>query len=301
MATIMLLPNEPSIENEAAQEALTTQWLLPVLGELKKLFIDLRHSLDPELVQARPYKQGKAYPLGQCLEISQAAFQRLPRLGTGTLQPAAARGLQALMHFVRHGGCVRQVWGDLRGDYFQNALLVGTLYVDVANDTVDPTKPPVEILPFAHARLKPISDFVHFSRVAARYWQAQLYPNHILPGLAPYFPLVSVTQSGVVQFQSASNYMIALTEAGQFAPSETVLKGNPMNASLFALLRNTLLATNASLPDAPDQGRVLALRTCLAAHNQQWHTSQQRRNSTVTTVIQVNRALGQLVIRGQGE
>ncbi|MEL7969110.1 hypothetical protein AAG587_22330 [Vreelandella neptunia] len=68
-----------------------------------------------------------------------------------------------MTQFFRQGGLVRQVWGDLRGEYFQNALLVGGLYVDVANDIVDPRKPPGEILPFAEARLAPISDFHHFS------------------------------------------------------------------------------------------------------------------------------------------
>lgn len=68
MAIITLLPNEPGIENEAAQEVLTMEWLMPALGELEALFIALRRSLDPELGQA-------------------------------------------LMHFVRHGGCIRQVWG----------------------------------------------------------------------------------------------------------------------------------------------------------------------------------------------
>lgn len=158
-----LLPNEPGFIDEAFQHALTERHLIPVRHELGALFLNLRNALDPELRQARPVKQGKAYPLGQCLEISEALFKRLSHIDPATLEPDAALGLDALKTLVRQGGSVRQVWGDLRGEYFQNAMLVGTLYVDVANDTVDPHKPPVEILPFAEARLRPIGDFRHFS------------------------------------------------------------------------------------------------------------------------------------------
>ncbi|BBI49679.1 hypothetical protein HORIV_21000 [Vreelandella olivaria] len=120
-----LLPNEPRIADEAVQTGLTEQYLLPLIDELATLFVGLRHTLDVELRKVRPVKQGKPYPLGQCLEISQALLQRLSQLEPATLEPEAARGFQALTHFVRQGGLVRQVWGDLRGDYFQNALLVG--------------------------------------------------------------------------------------------------------------------------------------------------------------------------------
>ena len=59
------------------------------------------------------------------------------------LDGAPASGLIALVAFMSHGGTMRKVWGDLRGEYFQNAFIVGSLYVDVANYTVVPTKPAI--------------------------------------------------------------------------------------------------------------------------------------------------------------
>ncbi|MFI8750255.1 hypothetical protein ACIGG6_09645 [Vreelandella lionensis] len=286
-----LLPNEPRIADEVTQTRLTEQYLLPAVQALATLFISLRRSLDAELSKARPVKQGKPYPLGQCLEISQALLQRLSQLDPATLNPEAACGFQALIHFVRQGGLVRQVWGDLRGDYFQNALLVGVLYVDVANDTVDPRKPPIEILPFSEARLVPISDFHHFSRVAERYWQARLYPNHLMPALAPYFPLISVSNNGFIQLQSASNYMIALTQVGAFRPAEAVLEGALMDAQLFGLLYERLSALPIMLAAQPSVGQGAALTACKAYRDQGAARDSQHRDKAVKAVLKVNAAL----------
>lgn len=292
-----LLPNEPIIDDDAAQRSLTEQFLMPVLCEVATLFLALRQSLDTELCQARPFKQGKPYPLGQCLEISEALFKRLPLIEPAMLKPDAARGWHALRSFTQQGGLVRQVWGDLRGEYFQNAFIIGVLYVDVANDTVDPGKHPVEILPFEQAKLSSIRDFGHFSMVAARYWQARIYPNHLIPSLAPYFPLISVTTSGFVQLQSASNYMIALAEESDFQSSETVLKTTLMNASLFHLLRNNLSPNGFSLPHSPTQGQNLAVTSCVNARQEQWKTSPQTRNRAVANVVKLNQALSRLTIK----
>lgn len=135
--------------------------------------------------------------------------------------------------------------------------------------------------------------------MAARYWQARVYPNHLLPELAPYFPLVSVTAGGFVQLQSACNYMIALTEKGEFQPSAAVLGDAPMNASLFHLLRNALLPLVSSLPDIPEQGRTLALKACATARREQWFSSSSPRNAAVEKVVKLNRELSRLVIQSQ--
>jgi len=108
----------------------------------------VRAQVDHLLRTAAPIKNGKPYPLGQCLEISLAVEQRLKAVDPAALSGPAQVGHQAWSAFLAVGGTMRRIWGDLRGKYFQNAFLLGTLYVDVSNDTVVPTKPKVEILPF---------------------------------------------------------------------------------------------------------------------------------------------------------
>ncbi|HRK38431.1 MAG TPA: hypothetical protein PK347_08585 [Burkholderiaceae bacterium] len=260
------LPNEPRVIDAARQQALTEQHLQPAIGALMALMQGIRSSLDPVLRAARPTKWGKPYPLGQCLEISLAVKRRLRELNPATLSGEAAKGHVALAAFLAAGGHMHQVWGDLRGEYFQNAFLAGTLYIDVSNDTVVPTKPPVEILPFDQARLNPVADFAHFARLATRYWQAQVHPNHLLPDLAPYYPLITIIPGVGTQLQADSGYMVALAHAHGFAPSRAVLEATPMDTTLFATLVCALRHEgHCAIPHDAIRGRALALQACDSA------------------------------------
>lgn len=222
----------------------------------------VRTGLDAELQRAQPVKLGKPYPLGQCLEISKAFTQRLSSLDEASLPADAVAGLRAFRAFLRAGGIMRRVWGDLRGQYFQNAFQVGTLYVDVANDTVSPAKPKVEILPFDEAGLTPIRDFEHFSRIARVYWGHEVYPNHVLPELAPYCPLIHVAPDGVVTLRESSQYMLALTCSQGFAPSEAALRQASMPDALFARICKVLRKAGHAVPGNPVQGRDRGLGCC---------------------------------------
>ena len=260
------LPNEPRLIDAARQQRLTELHLLPTAPALMTLMQGIRSSLDPLLRAAQPFKWGKPYPQGQSLEISLAAKRRLRELNPATSTGEAAKGHAALATFLAAGGHMHQVWGDRRGEYFQNDFLAGTLYIDVSNDTVVPTKPPVEILPFEQARLNPVTNFAHYARLAARYWKAEVHPNHLLPGLAPYYPLIAIIPGMGVQLQADSGYMVALTHAQGFAPSRAVLEAEPMNAHLFTALARPLNSGGRwSLPHDAAQGRAVALQTCDSA------------------------------------
>lgn len=286
-----LLPNEPRVLDKEAEQALTERFLLPALPALEALFRLLRGQIDPALRQTGPGKAGKPYPLGWCLEISQAVQNALQRLQPVSLPPLAAQGYAALAAFLANGGRFRQVWGDLRGEYFQNAFLAGTLYIDASNDTVVPTKPPVEILPLEQARFVPIEDFEHFGRVAARYWGAQAFPNHVLPSLAPYFPLLTVTAEGAVCLQSATNYMIALTCTAGFQPSEQVLAARPMDRDLAGRLAQCLANLPIEVVQEPARGRALALDACRELRACGASTSDDRRTKACLAMLEVNRVL----------
>lgn len=257
-----LLPNEPRVLDWVHEHELTERYLMPAMDSLRVFFLELRAGLDLELSRAQPIKLGKPYPLGQCLEISQAMERRLQQLERLMPIGVAALGHAALSAFVRHGGSVRQVWGDLRGEYFQNAFLLGTLYVDVSNDTVFRTKPKVEILPFNEARFSPVKDFRHFARVASSYWKAQVFANHILPSLAPYFPLIVAIPGGSVRLEASSSYMFAMTRNQGFRPSEAILDSVPMGDELFQLLSQCLVGSALDKAHDAAEGKRRALQNC---------------------------------------
>lgn len=283
-----LLPNEPCLHLPAAERALTERHLLPVLSELEVFFLAVRRQLDPELERLQPVKLGKPYPLGQCLEIAQAVEKRLRTVAEAALPAEAAQGLRAFKAFLRAGGTLRQVWGDLRGQYFQNAFQLGGLYVDVSNDTVVPTKPKVEILPFREAQFIPIRDFGHFRQIARSYWQHEVYPNHVLPELAPHCPLIHVGGQGRITLNEATQYMLAMTRAQGFAPSEAVLSEAAMPAALFEQVCRALRDAGYRLPRSPEHGRTLALQQSRQQRAKRWHLEPARPAKVIHEARKIN-------------
>lgn len=296
VAAAYLLPNEPRVPDPAREAQLTERYLLPALPALEQFFLTLRASLDAPLRQALPVKLGKPYPLGQCLEISQAAERCLVQLQQLRSEGEAEQGRLALLEFMQAGGTVRQVWGDLRGEYFQNAFSVGTLYVDVSNDTVFSHKPKVEILPFDEARLVPVEDYWHFIRVAGRYWNAQVFPNHVLPELAPWFPLLVAAPGGSVRLEAASNYMISLTCRSAFSASVAVLEELTLGEELFALLQQCLADSTQPVAANARQGREQAIKVCQQYCLQAPELTPEYATGLVARLQEANRLLQPLLV-----
>jgi hypothetical protein len=268
------LPLEPRILNAATQVALTEKFLLPALPEVEVFFLGVRNSVDAILRNARPEKLGLAYPRGQCLEITLGVQKLLRHIDAARLDAAVAPGYAAFTAFRAAGGTFRHVWGDLRGEFFQNAFQLGTLYLDVANDSVVITKPKVEILPFADAQLIAITDFHHFTRLAARYWKDRIFPNHVLPELAPYFPLVHVSSQGTVMLRELSTYMLGLATSKQFLCSEEVLQDPAMPDAVFRHVTQALANQGVRLPASPAAGRMQALKFCREYRQKRWYASE---------------------------
>ena len=287
-----LLPNEPRVVNFRAQALLTQKHLLPALEELEAFFLAIRALVEPGLSQNKPMKLGKPYPIGQCLEITLAVKQILLTASEALFhETSAVRGVEAFAAFRKAGGTVRQVWGDLRGEFFQNAFQVGTLYVDVANDSVTPTKPKVEMLPFDEADFVPIADFRHFAHLAATYWQDRIYPNHVLPELAPTCPLIHVLPNGHIRIAEATQYMVALSQAKAFRASEEVLRDALMPTDIFVHVVKRLAGTRWKLAKTPEQGRAAALRACREQRAKKWHLSRQHASGTITAALEINKRL----------
>lgn len=288
-----LLPNEPRVVNTKAQAHLTQRYLLPYLKALTAYLLALRAQIDLPLQQTNPIKLGKPYPIGQCLEITLAVQQQLRTTDTrfvpGTEEE---QGQRAFVAFRKAGGTVRQVWGDLRGEFFQNAFQVGILYIDVANDTVTPSKPKIEILPFTDAEFVPIRDFRHFAHLAAHYWQDRVYPNHVVPALAPTYPLILLSPSGQFRLAEATHYMLALAQATAYRMSEAVLYDEPMPTEVFAKVSERLTGTRWQLPSNPTVGRAAALRACREQRAKKWHRSQRQAHDSIKTALEINHRLG---------
>ncbi|PXW67345.1 glycosyltransferase involved in cell wall biosynthesis [Loktanella sp. PT4BL] len=254
------LPAEPGVKNPALSARLTQKFLQPVLPALEAFLLDLRRQVDFELTATSPQKYGKSYPLSQCLEISKAVQKLVGTVDANQLSGPVLIGCLALRGFLAAGGEMRRVWGDLRGSYFQNAFQIGTLYVDVANDTVVPSKPKVEILPFEASGLVAIKDYSHFAKIAESYWSVTAWPNHVYPEIAPFFPLLIETQVGSFELRDPGGYMMGLNLNRAFKPAEAYLTKTAMPEEVRERAAYDLAPLAISLPNASAAGRHEGLK-----------------------------------------
>ncbi len=257
------------------QQRLTARHLTPALKDIEQLLIRMRREIDSELQPRFPAHQGKPYPYGRCLEISQLFMDKL-RAALGTKVPT--RGLRALRDFVHAGGRIDWVWGALREQYFQNAFQMGALYVDVSNDTVTVTKPPIEILPFKQANFLAIQGLEHFAKVARIYWGVEIYVNDVAPSLAPILPMIGLPSEGPPALMSATDYMIDYLRRDGFTQAENFLRTGPSLPSSNWAVAQARLPADLRAPDAA-QGRALGIAAIVAARKAradddvQWRTA----------------------------
>ncbi len=278
LVTDTLLPHQLAPVTPAIQ-ALTEQQLLPHMVAIRDDLLRLRHQVDADLAPRLPPHLGRPYPIGRCEPIAQAMLLLLRQAVPVSADP----GLAAIRRFLLAGGELRLVWGVLRDRYFQNVFQLGGLYIDPGNNTVQASEPPVEVLPLAQSGMVNLRDAAHFAAVAERYWQAEIYANHVLPGLAPILPMVTLLPGLEPELQSASDYMIALFMRDGFCAAESWLATRPgppeaVARRLRALVPPALLPP----PDANADGRALALAACVAAraagrqHDRAWRDARVR-------------------------
>ncbi|MBU3682972.1 MAG: hypothetical protein FGM39_02965 [Phycisphaerales bacterium] len=176
---------------DGSQETATADVLLPSMPRLIEVLGRARRSIDDEMrsrASAAPMVMPSAlagastiadYPVGYCQFIRDAVLGRL----------AADPRWRDL---VRRGVRVRDVFIILKDRYFQNAMQVGNLYVDVANDTVDRSKHWLEWAPLGDVPFENPGDLARLATVAATYLGCSVHANTVFPLLAPVVPLLAV-------------------------------------------------------------------------------------------------------------
>jgi hypothetical protein len=267
----------PPLRVSREQSALTKRFLAPALDSLEALLLRLRRDVDALLETELAGRYANPYPYGCCLEITNAMVEQLQALAGRRDGRPDERALRA---FFRRGGEVRILWGVLRGRYFQNALQIGGLYVDVSNDTVVVTKPKVEILPLEESGFALVKDAFEFATIAERYWGARIYVNGVLPEMAPLYPMIAVDRQGIVHVQSNAAHMLQLLGGNGCRLSEAWLSDGPaapeaVTAALrehapAELRRATLTGTIEVVEECRrlragallDEARVRAMRGC---------------------------------------
>ncbi len=186
------------------QQMLSDRFLTPNIENIMAGIAKIRARIDEhfETLKAKAHSEPQAdhlaglidikmYPYGFCERIRDMVWNSLH---TNLKNPNAGQGhFTELRTFIHEGGLFRKIWGELtHGPYFQNAIQVGSYYLDASNDTVVTTKPKLEILPLAQTNFQNIDSFEQYFDVASTYYQWETYPNSFLPNLTPLYPGVAI-------------------------------------------------------------------------------------------------------------
>jgi hypothetical protein len=163
------------------QEVPTTSLLRPAMPWIVDLLDRLRRETDAWVAAAKSRPDG--YPIGFCAVIRDRIYDGLLR------EPA-------ICDLVAQGLGLRPVFMILKDRYFQNAIQFGNLYIDVANDSVDPTKPWLEWMHVREVPYENVGDLATLARVAASYYRCRVYANTFFPLAAPLVPLLAVHEDG---------------------------------------------------------------------------------------------------------
>jgi hypothetical protein len=126
------------------------------------------------------------YPYGFCRVIRDAVFDRI------AVDPYFEELRQA-------GLLLKPVFIFLRESYFQNAIQFGDYYIDVANDSVDTSKPPLDWSPIEKLGYENVDSWARFASVARTYLRIELYPNLHFPLIFPAAPFFAIDGEGSIQ------------------------------------------------------------------------------------------------------
>ncbi|HYD85516.1 MAG TPA: hypothetical protein VEA63_15725 [Opitutus sp.] len=197
------------------QEHVTHARLVPAMPAILERLRVHRESVDREAEQCRDAdarnaasdKIGpplKTYPIGFCRHIRDLVWAR-------------AIADPAFRKLIGEGVLVRRVFIFLKGQYFQNAVQLGNLYVDVANDTVWVDKPKLEWMPVADVPYENVERWATFADVASRYLKVELYPNFLFPGAFPVSPFFAIRRNGRLDLLFAQDALF-LKDLGEGMP-----------------------------------------------------------------------------------
>jgi hypothetical protein len=141
-----------------------------------------------------------SYPLGFCGVIRDQVVDRL--LGDATFRDLIGPDV-----------VLKKIFVLLKGVYFQNALQLGNLYVDVANDTVFIDKPRIEWLRIEDVPCENAESWRAVAAVGRHYYDVELYPNLLFPLAFPSAPYFAIRSCGRIDLFQAQN-VIFLKDLG---------------------------------------------------------------------------------------
>lgn len=144
-------------------------------------------------------QQIKNYPIGCCFGLSKAFYTYLE-----TEAPDYIKQHKKL------NGIHKVVWGNIRNEFFQTSLQIGGYFIDVANDTVDPSQPKVKISKIGSIDFKNFNNLLEFIKVKEPYHETSIFYNDSIPEISDWFPLMEIKNGNLLFVQEIESVRLNL-------------------------------------------------------------------------------------------
>jgi hypothetical protein len=185
------------VVDEAKQKSLTQAFVMP---KIKQIMLDLsrmRDNFDQAFykkheAEIRAKKQKNIYghvdvldyPIGFCQLIRDGLFDQFIQL-------------DSIKQLRQQGVIVKKVYVILDDRYFQNAIQLGNLFIDVANDTANPNEARIYGKPLDEVNYSNFYSYEKYFKIAEKYLNLKFYPNKLLPQISEIYPVFSLSADGV--------------------------------------------------------------------------------------------------------
>lgn len=130
--------------------------------------------------------QKQPFPKGYCFHITHIFDKYLnQKIGSQELW------IKHLEAYLKKGGFFRKVWGIDKESYFQTALQIGPIILDISYNTVTLTKPKVDWqLLGPDCVFREVRDWEDYLTIKSSYHQTEIYSNTVFPTIQHDFPVI---------------------------------------------------------------------------------------------------------------
>ena len=180
------------VTDSKEQKELTKKYVLPIIDELMDLIILSRKEFDRGYLSSNSSKSTKTiygqidinhYPVGHCSIIRDGVFEILKKSSV-------------IKELEEKGVIFKHLFVILDSSYTQNAIQLGNLFVDVANDTINPKKEAIYCEDIEDVDFENLEDYQSYYKMVEKYLNLKLYPNLYIPKIEDIFPVVALDADG---------------------------------------------------------------------------------------------------------
>jgi predicted ATP-binding protein involved in virulence len=209
------------IRTNQRQKVLTREYILPHINRFLSDIETMRKKFDYHFLlnhkkhgsqQIHGVKSMEKYPLGYCEDIRNGLFSLLEQ------HPF-------ILNARKQGVVFKKVYIILNNSYFQNGMQLGDLWIDVANDTVNPKEERIYYKPIDVLKYQNLTDYDSYCSIIEKYLNIKVFPNTLFPKIAPRFPIFALDTEGVCHILNHQEIILYKDITEQFALSDQFLNG----------------------------------------------------------------------------